>query len=163
MKGKVSIKDGVHINSEGDESLHGFLVRRFTSYKPEQHQIRQQPAPRTRNDSYADNRSQYPVERGSERVNDPRHRGPPPSRSMMHQAWGQPDDVNIQHPNSLADGQHYRGWNQQEFNRQYPPLREDGPSIGTSQGMVSRQPRDPLRDLSEALATVMYSHLYRHV
>ena len=93
----------------------------------------------------------------------PSQRGPPRSRSMRHQAWGQPGDVNIQHPKSLADSQHYRGWSQQELNRQYPPLREDGQSIGTSQGMVSRQPRDPLRDLSEALATVMYSHLYRHV
>ena len=162
LRGKVRA-DGVHINKAGISVLRRFLVARFTNYRPTQQPLVNPSSGRVGN--LRNNSDAYPVVRGSERVTDPRNMEPPPSQSAMHhRAWGQPTDANIEPAPVRANGPHNRGWRQREdFDSQYPPLHDVCPATDTSQEMASRQQRDPLRDLSEALASLMYSHLHRRI
>ena len=138
MKGKVQPRDGLHINGEGAESLRDFLVKKFTSYKPEQYKVPQQPENFRCIDTSQEDVHQ--MVGGYERVIGHRNSRPPPTQpTTYHRAWHQHEDV------------------------QFPPLHNDDSQLVTSQRMVPSQQNDSLKDLSKALASVLYTHLYRHV
>ena len=145
MKGKVSVKDGIHINGEGAESLRAFLVSRFTSYKPPQVN-HPQPVDDSRR------RVSHPMDIQPESVLGQRSRPPATQPNMSYRAWGQPE--------ADTDGPYHRAWGPPERdNIQYPPLRDDGQRVSNSYRMDTYQHRDSLKDLSEALASVMYKHM----
>ena len=145
MKGKVSVKDGVHINGEGAESLRAFLVSRFTSYK-----LPQVNYPQPVDDSRS--RVSQPMEIQPESVLGQRLRPQATQPNMSYRAWSQPE--------ADTDGPYHRAWGPPERdNIQYPPLRDDGQRVSNSYRMDTYQHRDSLKDLSEALASVMYKHM----
>ena len=127
-------------------------MSRFTTYKPQQ-ESRPPPVDINRTDT----RSQHQMGEYPERVFGQRYNRPSTTQSnMYHRAWGQPE-VNDPLPPLRSDGSNPRAWYLPEGGvTQFPPLRDDGPVRST---MDSNQHRDSFKDLTEALASVMYTHL----
>lgn len=141
MEGKVQERDGIHLTSEGYETLRDFLVKRFTprkKYKPNGN--RQTAALSGRSDvSRGENHTSYRVERDPGNVHEYQYSRPPHSQY----------------------NQHSRGWEQpRDLISQFPSLRDELPN-NASQRIVSNQHDESLRGLSEALASLMHKHLYK--
>ena len=140
MEGMVQKKDGVHLTNEGYNTLREFLIERFVRRKRNKPDSNHQPAAlSTRGDEIRrDYNASQRVVRDSRNVYDYQH-----TRLPYPEFYQQP-----------------RGWEQPP---QFPPLQND-PLTSASERMVPSQQDESLslRGISEALASILHAHMYRH-
>ena len=139
MKNKVK-QDGIHIDKEGAKSFRAFLVTKFTSYKPSTSQVSPRPSHPMVNDERdraSGDFGQIPWNSMGADVYS--HNRPPPPANR-YSGIGHPEDVNVQFP-PLCDSTQPRG----------------------AQRMLQDQQRNYIRDLSEAMASMLYAHRNRWV
>ena len=145
MEGKVQ-RDGIHINDEGAKSLRRFLVKRFTTYKPQKVVPDQQP-----------NRSVHPARRNVNNL--PRENGHNVRSSedeSGHSRQGRP-------PPSFNTETVVMGQSRDYDNAHFPPLNGNAQSHSAPRGMFRGQQQDPIRELSEMLASALYVHMNRRM
>ena len=158
--GKVKA-DGIHVNKEGADILRRFLVTTFTNYRPCQ---------------------QPPVNPPTGRVgNPPTGRvGNPPSGRVGNLPTNTNSHQRLQHQGMFSSNEGFGNSNGQMFmNRRpsiirhgpssqpeptmdenFPPLQHGVPQYGPSQRML-RNHNNPLQELSDVLASMLYTHINR--
>ena len=140
MAGLVQKRDGVHLTSDGYNTLREFLIERFTPRKGRKRNApnsNHQPAVLSArgDETRRDNNASQRVARDSVNV-----------REFQHTRLPYPDLY-----------QQPRGWEQPP---QFPSLQNDPPN-SASQRMALSQQDESLRGISEALASILHAHLYR--
>ena len=140
MSNKVQ-RDGIHVDKEGAKSLRAFLVSKFTSYKPPESQVSPRP--------------------NNLMVNDERERG---SGDLGQTPWSSLGaDVYSYNNRPPPPVNRYNGMGRSEdVDAQFPPLCDRNELYGP-QRMFQGQQRNYIRDLSEAMASMLFAHRNRWV
>ena len=140
MSNKVQ-RDGIHVDKEGAKSLRAFLVSKFTSHKPSKSQLSPRP--------------------NNLMVNDERERG---SGDLGQTPWSSLGaDVYSYNNRPPPPVYRYNGMGRSEdVDAQFPPLC-DRNELNGPQRMFQGQQRNYIRDLSEAMASMLFAHRNRWV
>ena len=145
MEGKVQ-RDGIHIDNEGAKTLRRFLVKRFTTYKPWKSVSDQQP-----------NNSVHPP-RGNAN-NMPRENG----HNVRNSDGESGNRLPGRPPTSFNNEIREMGSSREYENAHFPPLQVNAQSHSAPRGMFRGQQQDPIRELSEMLASALYVHMNRRM
>ena len=133
MKNKVK-PDGIHIDKEGAKSFRAFLVKKFTSYKPLTSQV------------------------SSQQVNGERDRA---SGDVSQTPWNSLGDDSYSYYRPPPPVNQYNGrGHSEDVDAHFPPLYDER---NVPQRMFQGQQRNYIRDLSEAMASMLYAHRNRWV
>ena len=152
MEGKVR-NDGIHINFEGAKSLRNFLVKRFTTYKP----ISDSPVDRQQSNHAAvdyNARTTRGYDRSFGDTAGVNHNASDPVRGNNHLYNGCPPSFNSNYGAvGLADN----------VSSEFPPLPGSAQPPHMPQRMRQVHQMDPIKDLSEALASAILVHMNRRM